>query len=252
MPKQNANLSKEAKERLRNYEAKSSVVSDRQTIRKRDNRRSVLISLGAILLALGLQFSYFNFGPGKPVVTPAPTYANVGDVPDASVAENRDWTGSMKLNGTTMKFKLDGIHAPQAVAAFVSLAKKGFYENNSCHRITVSGIYVLQCGDPKGDGTGGPGFSFGPIENAPVDDIYRQGYLAYARTANNAFSMGSQFFIVYSNSTIPRDAAGGYSVFGYVDTGIEEVLGIATKGVADGSSDGKPVTPAVISKVLVK
>ena len=252
MPKQNGNLSREAKERLRNYEAKSSVVSDRPAIRKRDNGRSVFISIAAIVVALGLQFTYFNFGPGKPVVTPVPTYENVGDVPDEAIAENRDWTGSMKLNGTTLKFKLDGVNAPQAVASFVTLAKKGFYENNKCHRITVSGIYVLQCGDPTGDGTGGPGFSFGPIENAPIDDIYRQGYLAYARTGNNAFSMGSQFFIVYSNSTIPRDAAGGYSVFGYVDTGIEEVLGIAAKGVANGSSDGKPVAPAVISKVTVK
>ena len=252
MSKQNSGLSKEAKERLKNYEAKANVVSDRPQIRKRDNRLSILVSALAVFVALGLQFTYFSFGPGKPVVTPAPTYANVGNVPSPDIAEAREWDGSMKLNKTTLKFKLDGKNAPQAVAAFVTLAKQGFYQDNKCHRLTVSGIYVLQCGDPNGDGTGGPGFSFGPVENAPIDDIYRTGYLAFARTGNNPYSMGSQFFIVFSNSTIPRDAAGGYTVFGYVEQGLEEVTSIATKGVADGSSDGKPVAPAVISDVKVK
>jgi peptidyl-prolyl cis-trans isomerase B (cyclophilin B) len=250
--KQNSNLSKAAKDRIKNYDAAVSVVNDRPATRKRDNLRSVVISVAAIVVALGLQFTYFSFGPGKPVVTPIPTYANSGDVPPVSVAENRDWTGSMKLNKTELTFKLDGKNAPQAVAAFVTLAKKGFYQNNKCHRLTVTGIYVLQCGDPKGDGTGGPGFNFGPIENAPIDDIYRTGYLAFARTGGNGFSMGSQFFIVYTNSTIPRDAAGGYTVFGVVDKGLEEIYSIAAKGIQDGSSDGKPVAPAVISDVTVK
>ena len=158
----------------------------------------------------------------------------------------------MNLNKTKMDFSLDGKAAPQAVANFVSLVKKGFYENTKCHRLTESGIFVLQCGDPTGTGTGGPGYNWGPVENVPKDDIYRAGVLAMARVGNDGYSMGSQFFIVYNNSTLPRDSASGYTVFGKVSKGLEEVIKIAANGVVDGADDGKPISPAVLSKLSVK
>ena len=73
-----------------------------------------------------------------------------------------------------------------------------------------------------------------------------------ARVGNDGYSMGSQFFIVYNNSTLPRDTAGGYTVFGKVTSGLEEIIKIAAKGVVDGASDGKPASPAVLSKLSVK
>lgn len=142
--------------------------------------------------------------------------------------------------------------APQAVANFVTLAKKGFFNQVSCHRLTTAGIFVLQCGDPTGTGTGGPGYSFGPIENAPADAVYKTGALAMARQSAKGDSMGSQFFIVYKDSTIPSDAAGGYTVFGEITSGIESVQKIARAGVEGGGSDGTPVKPVSINRVTVK
>ena len=252
MANENKNLSKAAKERMKSYEAKSQVVRDNTSAKKNDNRVALLVSVFAILIAVGLQFGYTSFGPGAPKVTPTPVQSNSSKVPAASLAENREWTGSMNLNTTQMKFTLDGKKAPQAVANFVSLAKKGFFENISCHRVTEQGLFVLQCGDPTGSGTGGPGYNFGPVENSPVDDIYRAGVLAMARVGNDGYSMGSQFFIVYNNSTLPRDSAGGYTVFGNVTSGMQEVIKIAAAGVVGDGSDGKPKSPAVISKVSVK
>jgi peptidyl-prolyl cis-trans isomerase B (cyclophilin B) len=250
MAKQKQNLSKAAQERLKNFEVKSQVVRDNKSVKKRDNSRAIVISLVAVLVAVGLQFSYVTYGPGKP--KPTPVQSNSAAVPDIALAENREWTGSMNLNKTKMDFSLDGKAAPQAVANFVSLVKKGFFENTKCHRLTESGIFVLQCGDPTGTGTGGPGYNWGPVENVPKDDIYRAGVLAMARVGNDGYSMGSQFFIVYNNSTRPRDSASGYTVFGKVTKGLEEVIKIAAKGVVDGANDGKPVSPAVISKLSVK
>ena len=131
----------------------------------------------------------------------------------------RVWSGTMNVAGSDLGIQLDGKSAPQAVANFITLAKQGFYNGLNCHRLTTEGIFVLQCGDPNGDGTGGPGYNWGPIENAPADNIYKTGVLAMARVGNDAGSMGSQFFIVYADSPIPADSVGGYTVFGKITKG---------------------------------
>ena len=256
------NLSKAAQDRLKNYEAKTAIVADNKSAKKRDNGVALIVSIASIVVALGLQFSYFSFGPGAPKPSPSATPSvaptNSPLVPSAALSENRTWTGSLQLDGSNLGFSLDGKLAPQAVANFVSLAKKGFFNNTHCHRLVNSGIFVLQCGDPSATGkvgtggSGGPGYSWGPLENVPLDDIYKNGSLAMARTSNNAYSMGSQFFIVYEDSTIPRDSAGGYTVFGKITSGINSVVNIAANGVQGGQSDGTPVSPAIIKSVTVK
>ena len=110
----------------------------------------------------------------------------------------------------------------------------------------------MQCGDPKGDGTGGPGYNWGPIENAPTDNLYKTGVLAMARVGNNASSMGSQFFIVYKDSPIPADSVGGYTVFGKITSGLNTVTKIAAAGVEGGGSDGKPALEAKLGAISLK
>ncbi|MFP3712339.1 peptidylprolyl isomerase [Puerhibacterium sp. TATVAM-FAB25] len=174
-------------------------------------------------------------------------------LPDAATAEGRTWTATVDLcagdEQTRMTLELDGARAPQAVASFVALARQGYFDGTSCHRLTTSGIYVLQCGDPTGTGTGGPGYSFGPIENAPADDVYPAGTLAMARVGGDGSSMGSQFFLVYQDSTIPSDAAGGYTVFGRITSGLDVVQAVADAGAAGGLSDGPPAAPVTIEGV---
>lgn len=178
-----------------------------------------------------------------------PSASGEHTLPPASAAEGRDWTSTLTTSAGDLTLTLDGAAAPQAVASFVSLAESGYFDGTSCHRLTTSGIYVLQCGDPTGTGTGGPGYSFGPIENPPSDDVYPAGTVAMARQGGNAESMGSQFFLVYEDSTIPSDAAGGYTVFGTITSGLDVVQAVADAGTQDGSGDGSPATPVTIEGV---
>lgn len=247
MANKSGKLSKAAQARIDGYQAKASAADSRKEVRKKDNLIALAISVVAIAVAVSAQLIYFNLGPGIPKPTTPPAKA-----PAISVAENREWTGSMDVGGSTLEYKLFGDKAPQAVANFVTLVNKGFYSGVVCHRLTTKVIFVLQCGDPNGDGQGGPGYSFGPIENAPADDLYKKGYLAMARVSGNATSMGSQFFIVYADSTIPSDEAGGYTVFGEITKNIEAVEAIAAQGTSDGSTDGRPKNQISLGNLSVK
>jgi peptidyl-prolyl cis-trans isomerase B (cyclophilin B) len=249
--------------KLENYQAKQDLISNRAVRSKKDNRLFLAVAAGAVALAFAGQLAYFSFGPGgqeadlaattDQVETPADaTDADTTGVPDVSLAEGRLWNGALNLNGQELTFDLAGDLAPQAVANFVSLSKNGFYEGVSCHRLVTSGIYVLQCGDPSGDGSGGPGYNWGPIEKAPEADLYTDGVLAMARRGGDDSSMGSQFFIVYQDSTIPSDAVGGYTVFGSITGGLDLVKAIAEAGTIDGSSDASPLDEVLISSVSVE
>jgi peptidyl-prolyl cis-trans isomerase B (cyclophilin B) len=248
LAKNKTGYSKAAENRIKNFSAKQSLQGARSNRRRRDNLVAITASAIAVVFSIG---SVTALGALAPTPSPSVT-ANSEKVPDKSLAENRTWTGTISINNEPLTVELDGKKAPQAVANFVSLAKEGFFDEISCHRLTTEGIFVLQCGDPAGDGTGGPGYSWGPIENAPADDTYQTGTLAMARQGGNASSMGSQFFIVYNESVIPSDAAGGYTVFGKITGGVENLKPIIIGGVSDGSGDGKPALPTTINSIQVK
>lgn len=179
--------------------------------------------------------------------------AEISPVPDIALSEYRAWDASMTIDGVELDVTLNGFVAPQAVANFLSLSEQGFYDGVSCHRLTTAGIFVLQCGDPEGTGRGGPGYTFGPIENAPADDSYPAGTLAMARSGGDGASMGSQFFIVYDDSTIPADSAGGYTVFGEITSGLDQLVSdIVSQGTIDEVPDGNPVAPAEIRNITIR
>lgn len=267
MARKSKDIEASALRSLKQFEQKQNIEDTKAKTRIRDNRLALIATASTFVVALASQFVYFNFGPGiSPTAcitftqTPVPnTGTNPGaTVPDASLAECRDWTGTMRLNDTNLQIRLFGAKAPQAVSNFVDLANLGFYTDISCHRLTTSGIFVLQCGDPRGDGTGDPGYTWGPLENTPVaakegeSPVYTKGLLAMARTSNSGSSMGSQFFIVYKDSPIPNDAAGGYTVFGEVTTGLSGLDEIISSGVAGGGTDGKPKVSTSIKSITVK
>ena len=179
---------------------------------------------------------------------PAPTSTPPAEpkqlaAPDPSLAEGRTWTATITTSCGPITVELYGDKAPASVASFVQLAREDFWAGTPCHRLTTDNIFVLQCGDPTGTGTGGPGYSFGPVENAPADNLYPTGTLAMARQGGKADSQGSQFFLVYKDSMIPADAAGGYSVFGRVTQGLEIVQQIADGGLApDGVAPARAIS----------
>jgi len=136
--------------------------------------------------------------------------------------------------------------APETVRSETFLAEQGFYDATSCHRLTTDGIFVLQCGDPAGDGTGGPGYSV-PDENLPAEGEanYPAGTVAMANAGPG--TSGSQFFIVYEDTTLPS----GYTIWGTVSSGLDMVQEVASVGVVDGGSDGAPRQPMVIETATV-
>jgi peptidyl-prolyl cis-trans isomerase B (cyclophilin B) len=255
---------REQRQRLRDYQARQTLHTERIQRRRRDNILAAVAGLAVIGLAAGAQLLYFTAGPGVATPTPtaspsaspsatAPAGQNSGDVPDAAIAEGREWSGTLTLNDVPLGITLDGAAAPQGASAFISLTQSGFYTGTTCHRLTNGGFFVLQCGSADGTPSGSPGFAFGPIENAPADDVYPAGTIALARASNNAYSNGSQFFLVYEDTTIPSDTAGGYTVIGRVTSGLEQLATAVTDaGETDGDGDGPPAVPTTITSVTVQ
>ena len=159
----------------------------------------------------------------------------------------------MEINDISLDVELDGAAAPQAVSGFIADARSGYYPGKTCHRLTDDNFYVLQCGSLDGLGGPDPDFSYGPIENAPENDFYPAGTIAMARMSGQADSNGHQFFIVYDDTTIRSDAAGGYTVVGRVTSGLAELNEkVTSAGVQPGSgatNDGPPAVTTVLGNV---
>ena len=180
--------------------------------------------------------------PAKPL-----TFAKA---PAPSTAGGKSWKLTMNTTCGKITAELDGKNAPQAVSAMVMLAKTTYFNGSPCHRLVTSGIYVLQCGDPTGTGSGGPGFSYGPVENAPKDYVYPAGTIAMARSTAQD-SNGSQFFIVYKDSTIGDATNGAYTVLGKITGGMSIVNKVAAAGVSGGATDGAPNSAISIASTAV-
>jgi peptidyl-prolyl cis-trans isomerase B (cyclophilin B) len=152
---------------------------------------------------------------------------------------------SVQTSQGAMTFTLNRAKAPCAVESFVSLADQHYYDATSCHRLTTGTLNVLQCGDPNGDGSGGPGYSFG--DELTGKEKYTRGVLAMANSGAN--TNGSQFFIVYKNSTL----APNYTIFGTVSSGLSVVDKVAAAGSdnSKAAGDGKPKLPITLTSLTV-
>jgi peptidyl-prolyl cis-trans isomerase B (cyclophilin B) len=145
---------------------------------------------------------------------------------------------------------LDKALAPCTVDSFVSLTTQGYFDNTTCHRITTApGLQVLQCGDPTGTGSGGPGYTV-PDEFFP-ELKYGRGILAMANTGQPNTG-GSQFFMIYGDGELPPQ----YTAFGSITPEGLQVLDTIAKRGSDGSLDpspggGKPIQPVTIEKATV-
>jgi len=166
----------------------------------------------------------------------------VGKVP----TEPAEVSVSMDTSAGPIGIQLDNAKSPCTVNSFASLAQQGYFNDTPCHRLTTSpSLSVLQCGDPTGSGTGGPGYQFAneyPTDQYPQYDpqaqqpvLYPRGTLAMANAGPG--TNGSQFFLVYKDSQLPPQ----YTVFGTIDpTGLATLDKIAAEGVQGGGEDGKP------------
>ncbi|WSL80734.1 peptidylprolyl isomerase [Kitasatospora sp. NBC_01266] len=135
--------------------------------------------------------------------------------------------------------------APCTTFSFRFLADHDYFNRTHCHRLTTQGIFVLQCGDPTGTGSGGPGYSFND-ENL-TGATYPAGTVAMANAGPN--TNGSQFFFVWKDTKLPA----AYTPFGTITGGMDVLQKIAAGGEDDqnGPGDGFPTLPVNIKSVKI-
>lgn len=176
--------------------------------------------------------------PARPVSPPPSTGVRMSGTATAVIA----------MSAGKITISLDRNDAPCTVNSFLSLAKQKFYDNTTCPRMTVvASLSMLQCGDPTGTRSGGPGYTF--PDELSGDESYPAGTVAMANSGPN--TNGSQFFLVFKDSSLQPD----YTVFGHMDNaGIAVLAKIARGGVDDsnGPGDGKPKSEAKIVSVTVR
>jgi peptidyl-prolyl cis-trans isomerase B (cyclophilin B) len=173
------------------------------------------------------------WGPGKNVGTP-PQQARLAPADVMTLVTNRG----------TIKIKMLTAAAPCTVNSFRFLASKKYFDGTHCHRLTTSGIYVLQCGDPSATGSGHPGYEY-QDENL-VGATYTAGTVAMANAGPS--TNGSQFFITYKNSSISPL----YTPFGVVlGNGLDIVRRVAEdrSDNSNGSGDGHPRRSVIFKTV---
>ncbi|HOA12022.1 MAG TPA: peptidylprolyl isomerase [Candidatus Woesebacteria bacterium] len=155
---------------------------------------------------------------------------------------NKTYLVTLNTNQGPITIELDTQNTPITSNNFVYLAEKGFYNNTVFHRVLDG--FMIQGGDPRGDGTGGPGYHF---DDEDFVGEYTRGTVAMANSGPN--TNGSQFFIMHQDYQLPKN----YVIFGHVVEGLEVVDAIATAPVEMSLSGEKsrPINPVVIKSAIV-
>ena len=236
-------------------------------LRRRQRRNAILIggaaaAVIAVLVVVAVSVGLGKTDKSKDSTLSSSTFGNTGGSGTCAYTKSGDAakkvaglppTKGVQTSGTekvdvqtnqgALTFSLLTSKAPCTVNSFVFLAQQKYFDGTKCHRLTTSGIYVLQCGDPTATGTGGPGYQFAD-ENLQ-GATYPAGTIAMANsgTATN----GSQFFLVYKDTQLPAS----YTPFGTVTSGLDVLNKIAAKGVKGGGGDGEPALTTTLTKVTV-
>ncbi len=176
--------------------------------------------------------------------TPSPPASRKVGQPPAKPDLKATYQATIKTNRGDIVVNLANSKAPCTVNSFVYLASKDFFSNTQCHRLTTSGIFVLQCGDPTGTGSGGPGYKFND-ENLK-GATYPAASIAMANSGPN--TNGSQFFLVYKDTSLQPN----YTPFGTIAAGLGVIQKVAKAGTDSGKSDGRPKEKVVIESVTIK
>lgn len=179
-------------------------------------------------------------GVCEPVSAPAPKGPQHIPKPHARLDPTKRYVVTLATNCGAIAIQLDVKRAPQTSASFAYLVRRGFYDDLTFHRIAAN--FVIQGGDPEGDGSGGPGYTI--VERPPADLRYTLGTVAMAKTgADPAGASGSQFFIVTApEAPLPAQ----YALLGKVVGSFAAVQAIAKQPTVP-PQDGAPEKPVVIS-----
>ncbi len=183
----------------------------------------------------------------KAVAAPGPSSNPSGRRSRQRLTVKRRHIAVLTTNCGTIRILLDVRRAPKTTSSFAGLVRDGFYDGLTFHRIAKPGgnDYVIQGGDPLGDGNGGPGYSV--VERPPKSTRYARNVVAMAKTATDApGTSGSQFFIVTAEQApLPPE----YALLGRVigsDAVVRRIARLATDPVSE-----MPVDPVVIQRARI-
>jgi peptidyl-prolyl cis-trans isomerase B (cyclophilin B) len=182
-------------------------------------------------------------GSCRPAREPAPKRVKKQSKPSLRLSPDKTYTATVESNCGSFVIQLDSKQAPRTGGSFVTLARKGFYDGLTFHRIVTG--FVIQGGDPAGNGSGGPGYTV--LEKPRDDVVYSEGVVAMAKTGvEPPGTSGSQFFVVTSDDArLPPD----YALLGKVTKGIDVVHRIEE---VPAGPDEAPVEPVVIKRIRVE
>ncbi|MEU6252899.1 peptidylprolyl isomerase [Streptomyces sp. NPDC047043] len=179
--------------------------------------------------------------------------------PAMTIDKSAKYTMSLATTCGDIDIDLKAAAAPHTVNSFNFLVAKGYLDHTKCHRLVDQGIYVLQCGDPTGTGTGGPGYTI-PDENLKdkslKGQVYPAGTVAMANQYNSQTkkgrnSGGSQFFLVYQDSPLPAD----YTPFGTITkdgmTVLKKIAAAGAQAADPTTGNTAPNATVVINKATV-
>jgi peptidyl-prolyl cis-trans isomerase B (cyclophilin B) len=255
------------------YERQQAARAQRTASRRRTSIIAAVASVLVVILGIGSLAVFLNRDDdtsdpaaapsASPSAEPTPStdpaaaqecaYTAAGDaarpvtlpVFDAAAAA-QPYTATLTTTQGDVTFQARTDVAPCASYSFRYLAEQGFYDGTPCPRVSNSASFgILQCGDPTGTGSGGPGYSF-PDENL-TSATYPAGTVAMANSGPN--TNGSQFFLVFADTQLSPN----YTPFGTITAGLEVLQKVGAAG-DDGSNPaggGKPVLPIDITDVVI-
>ncbi len=170
----------------------------------------------------------------------------INGLPPSTPDFKATYQATINTNRGAIVIDLLNSKATCTVNSFVFLAQQKFFSSTTCHRLTTKGIFVLQCGDPTGTGSGGPGYEFGDENLAGA--TYPAATVAMANAGPN--TNGSQFFLVYKNTPLPPS----YTPFGTIVSGLNIIQQVAKAGSdnSNGAGDGHPKEKVEIESVTIK
>ena len=206
----------------------------------------ILIFIPVLIFIVVIVLNDKNFGgvpykSSKELVMESKDKSNLSP-PTTRIDVTKDYKATLKTTYGDIEIKINAIDTPVTATNFVYLSKLGFYNNTIFHRV-IKG-FMIQGGDPKGDGTGGPGYTF---KDEPIEDEYERGVVAMANYGPD--TNGSQFFIMHQKVDLPKS----YVIFGKVVKGMDVVDKIANDPVDYSSSKelSKPINPVKIESVEI-
>ncbi len=214
------------------------------------------LAIFAIVLSLFIQMQSGNqieknsdtnkltiLGENDEKASPTPTPQKLTK-PPMTLDENSDYEAVLQTSEGEITIDLFEADTPVTVNNFVYLARTGFYDGTTFHRVIED--FMIQGGDPEGTGAGGPGYRF---DDEPFEGEYTRGIVAMANAGPN--TNGSQFFIMHADApSLPKD----YVIFGKVTAGLGVIDAIATANVsmnASGTERSKPVTPVIVDSITI-